>query len=171
MASREWRIAKAFYFPYSPLATRHSRLSAHVLISLQMRVGGAQLRHRNLGGVGARDHVADDVIGFDLAAGLDVAEHRSGARRAFGGEHALDALEERSARRVTGGFRHSGAFVENAKQEILAAGRSDDRADRRAHQAGGRGNRCQEQDRKSTRLNSSHVEISYAVFCLKKKKK
>src|SRR5438874_5571966 len=26
-----------------------------------------------------------------------------------------------------------------------------------------------EQDRKSTRLNSSHVEISYAVFCLKKK--
>src|SRR5438874_13830459 len=25
-------------------------------------------------------------------------------------------------------------------------------------------------DRKSTRLNSSHVEISYAVFCLKKKK-
>src|SRR5690606_39671653 len=28
-----------------------------------------------------------------------------------------------------------------------------------------------EKDRKSTRLNSSHVKISYAVFCLKKKKK
>src|SRR5438874_12225346 len=28
-----------------------------------------------------------------------------------------------------------------------------------------------QEDRKSTRLNSSHVEISYAVFCLKKKKK
>src|SRR5690242_21016217 len=27
------------------------------------------------------------------------------------------------------------------------------------------------QDRKSTRLNSSHMSISYAVFCLKKKKK
>src|SRR5688572_31835039 len=27
------------------------------------------------------------------------------------------------------------------------------------------------QDRKSTRLNSSHSQISYAVFCLKKKKK
>src|SRR3989442_6377436 len=27
-----------------------------------------------------------------------------------------------------------------------------------------------ERDRKSTRLNSSHVRISYAVFCLKKKK-
>src|SRR6266496_5835017 len=33
------------------------------------------------------------------------------------------------------------------------------------------GPRRVEQDRKSTRLNSSHVEISYAVFCLKKKKK
>src|SRR5690606_40738433 len=29
---------------------------------------------------------------------------------------------------------------------------------------------CPEGDRKSTRLNSSHVKISYAVFCLKKKK-
>src|SRR3712207_8637415 len=31
--------------------------------------------------------------------------------------------------------------------------------------------RWREQDRKSTRLNSSHANISYAVFCLKKKKK
>src|SRR5699024_12574483 len=29
---------------------------------------------------------------------------------------------------------------------------------------------CESRDRKSTRLNSSHVSISYAVFCLKKKK-
>src|SRR5256885_2407896 len=38
-------------------------------------------------------------------------------------------------------------------------GHLDDRADRRAR------------DRKSTRLNSSHLVISYAVFCLKKKKR
>src|SRR5260221_7231670 len=30
---------------------------------------------------------------------------------------------------------------------------------------------AEKQDRKSTRLNSSHTVISYAVFCLKKKKK
>src|SRR5208282_6254197 len=30
---------------------------------------------------------------------------------------------------------------------------------------------CPRRDRKSTRLNSSHGSISYAVFCLKKKKK
>src|SRR2546429_6575782 len=34
----------------------------------------------------------------------------------------------------------------------------------------GRG-RCRSTDRKSTRLNSSHGYISYAVFCLKKKKR
>src|SRR2546427_4253923 len=32
------------------------------------------------------------------------------------------------------------------------------------------GDRFSETDRKSTRLNSSHSQISYAVFCLKKKK-
>src|SRR5258708_18974040 len=37
-------------------------------------------------------------------------------------------------------------------------------ADKGAHEGGTR-------DRKSTRLNSSHQIISYAVFCLKKKKK
>src|SRR2546426_4895498 len=46
---------------------------------------------------------------------------------------------------------------------------------RATHGAGGdhppRGPTRLEQDRKSTRLNSSHLVISYAVFCLKKKKK
>src|SRR2546430_15815871 len=44
------------------------------------------------------------------------------------------------------------------------------------HEAGnevlrGAARECGAQDRKSTRLNSSHSQISYAVFCLKKKKK
>src|SRR3712207_8178591 len=34
----------------------------------------------------------------------------------------------------------------------------------------GLGDQERERDRKSTRLNSSHANISYAVFCLKKKK-
>src|SRR5438034_7290743 len=51
---------------------------------------------------------------------------------------------------------------------------------RRVRLVGHRVNRCQllalqfehgpQRDRKSTRLNSSHTVISYAVFCLKKKK-
>src|SRR5207249_7129983 len=45
--------------------------------------------------------------------------------------------------------------------------------DRPAHQGPDRrgGGQAAAGDRKSTRLNSSHVSISYAVFCLKKKKK
>src|SRR5205807_8632686 len=49
-------------------------------------------------------------------------------------------------------------------------------ATRRRSRRGGRGRfpslgaECEERDRKSTRLNSSHLVISYAVFCLKKKK-
>src|SRR3712207_7350293 len=37
--------------------------------------------------------------------------------------------------------------------------------------AGDARGRARRRDRKSTRLNSSHANISYAVFCLKKKKK
>src|SRR3712207_7891844 len=44
--------------------------------------------------------------------------------------------------------------------------RSSRRGPRRLRRQAGGG-----QDRKSTRLNSSHANISYAVFCLKKKKK
>src|SRR3712207_8107921 len=40
----------------------------------------------------------------------------------------------------------------------------------RASVAFGDGGRWTAEDRKSTRLNSSHANISYAVFCLKKKK-
>src|SRR3712207_7577720 len=39
-----------------------------------------------------------------------------------------------------------------------------------AEEEGDQDRRLQQRDRKSTRLNSSHANISYAVFCLKKKK-
>src|SRR4051812_49949270 len=42
--------------------------------------------------------------------------------------------------------------------------------DRPHHRRGDRHRRRAASDRKSTRLNSSHMSISYAVFCLKKKK-
>src|SRR3712207_7764002 len=56
--------------------------------------------------------------------------------------------------------------VEGEPQPVLPAG--GDLAD---HDRPGRPAVGLEQDRKSTRLNSSHANISYAVFCLKKKKK
>src|SRR2546430_13153217 len=50
--------------------------------------------------------------------------------------------------------------------QALRMTRSEDREHREEHDEA-----QQEIDRKSTRLNSSHSQISYAVFCLKKKKK
>src|SRR4051812_49708353 len=55
-------------------------------------------------------------------------------------------------------FRSQGQEGRIGLLALLAQGRQHDRHDRGA-------------DRKSTRLNSSHMSISYAVFCLKKKKK
>src|SRR5947207_10075324 len=62
-----------------------------------------------------------------------------------------------------------------AGPELQLRGRGAD--DRQPHAASGDSRRLSavaeapRQDRKSTRLNSSHTVISYAVFCLKKKKK
>src|SRR5438270_7527578 len=58
------------------------------------------------------------------------------------------------------GRRDGRASAPRASCVALAGGGAVDDAVRRS---------CQ--DRKSTRLNSSHSQISYAVFCLKKKKK
>src|SRR5256885_6147737 len=59
-------------------------------------------------------------------------------------------------------------------RSCLPADQGDHRAGHRALRGDVRrdpGERLHEVDRKSTRLNSSHLVISYAVFCLKKKKK
>src|SRR2546430_7256800 len=56
------------------------------------------------------------------------------------------------------GGRVVGGLAQVPAQQRLAAGQDQERG-------GVHG------DRKSTRLNSSHSQISYAVFCLKKKKK
>src|SRR5690606_41836135 len=53
---------------------------------------------------------------------------------------------------------HAGNAVDHHFAHVMHRG-----PDQREHALG--------RDRKSTRLNSSHVKISYAVFCLKKKKK
>src|SRR3712207_8720230 len=51
----------------------------------------------------------------------------------------------------------------------LEGGRSSRSPGLRRDPAGDRRGRVHSRDRKSTRLNSSHANISYAVFCLKKK--
>src|SRR3712207_7368925 len=67
--------------------------------------------------------------------------------------------------------RHAPTRHRGAGRDPLRAHRGAGQSGQRARDGRGardRGDRVQ--DRKSTRLNSSHANISYAVFCLKKKK-
>src|SRR2546427_7010073 len=57
--------------------------------------------------------------------------------------------------------------ISRSTPEARRKGRSSRRPRRRRKAAAG--HRAKRVDRKSTRLNSSHSQISYAVFCLKKK--
>src|SRR5688572_32494740 len=60
----------------------------------------------------------------------------------------------RADRRVSGRRRRAGVQTQERRQSLGADAQP-----------------LRTRDRKSTRLNSSHSQISYAVFCLKKKKK
>src|SRR5207244_13040509 len=88
-----------------------------------------------------------DLLSFPTRRSSDLARHRRSA-----GDHGASGG---GARRVRGG-RH-----------VVRAGASIP-LHFRSH-AGAAG--YEQTDRKSTRLNSSHQIISYAVFCLKKKNK
>src|SRR3712207_8733627 len=81
-------------------------------------------------------------------------------------------------------FPYTTLFRSSRRRECLSRGSDDGkpadiaggadlqpRRRRGLHSHHGRGRVQGYRDRKSTRLNSSHANISYAVFCLKKKKK
>src|SRR5205085_10571165 len=69
----------------------------------------------------------------------------------------------------------SGIFSPLAGMVLVISGRDDSAGSAAANPRGSRvamlATTPASRDRKSTRLNSSHSQISYAVFCLKKKKK
>src|SRR2546426_3926311 len=62
-------------------------------------------------------------------------------------------------------------FAQRACGEADAAREEDHHHPVEQEHGAGHAPQQAQQDRKSTRLNSSHLVISYAVFCLKKKKK
>src|SRR3712207_7806014 len=78
-----------------------------------------------------------------------------------------EIIRQRSG--LTGGV---GGFFQRACVEVEARGPAESAqpADAGSARKGRRFDAYDDQDRKSTRLNSSHANISYAVFCLKKKK-
>src|SRR6266496_1161751 len=120
------------------------------------------------------------------ARGGRVASPRTGTPRPGGlpHRHERDLLErgrETHLRRRGGASQRRSASpcrwaASRPRTRARSSGRAvavRPRADACARDLGVRGEYPPQRarDRKSTRLNSSHVEISYAVFCLKKKKK
>src|SRR5215211_9322837 len=92
------------------------------------------------------------AVGVHLLQDDRPRAHECGGARAQPGRHRHVAPSDRPQDRERGDGRH-------------------DEHDPLCGQTGARDGHDGGQDRKSTRLNSSHTVISYAVFCLKKKKK
>src|SRR3712207_8971755 len=72
--------------------------------------------------------------------------------------------------------RHPSVFYGSVQYEFYHHDRNEERHHPQPHPGAGLSScwlprSIEPEDRKSTRLNSSHANISYAVFCLKKKKK
>src|SRR5690606_42014361 len=87
---------------------------------------------------------------------LPISAHVEHAR------HVL-ALEARRGLRLTQESRSAGPIAPAVAQKLDRHGRAELEVTRREDDAHAS---LAEEDRKSTRLNSSHVKISYAVFCL-----
>src|SRR2546422_11687643 len=146
------RPPRSTLFPYTTLFRSHRGAAARDLraAALQVRCG-TRLHQQAALRPQARPRHAAAALRPGSAARQDRGEARHGPRRAA-------SRDRRQARFADGEL-------------------AEDRLDRPrgVHQAGDRTLRLekqiQETDRKSTRLNSSHGYISYAVFCLKKKKK
>src|SRR3989454_7001368 len=101
------------------------------------------------------------------AAGLQILDgqvERRERRRAGGVHREVGRAEVETVGHAAGGHVH-----QDSGEGVLCPLRQTRQKLRRGRVDEGRELRA-EGDRKSTRLNSSHLVISYAVFCLKKKK-
>src|SRR5437868_14592042 len=108
------------------------------------------------------DSLAMVVLGYENTLPVTVDEmlhHTRAVRRAVKSALVIADMPYASYHlSVEEGVRNAARFVKEAGAEAVKVEGGEKRIEL-------------VQDRKSTRLNSSHVSISYAVFCLKKKKK
>src|SRR6266511_2113665 len=119
--------------------------------------------------MGIHDIDAPDSRGFTAAEAIDAERAQDApADRGVFGRHELtrqrhllrlirESAEEAIAVRAAGRLADPGVAGESQSADWACVVR------------GGQAHGDPSRDRKSTRLNSSHVKISYAVFCLKKK--
>src|SRR5215469_15599810 len=108
-----------------------------------------------------------------MALNISSAVQRTMTGVCQGGQEVTGSNRNRKTHRLLGGALGAAPNPAASRQRNFDQTRSRHPAWRRLSPSshGSPLDRAGRRDRKSTRLNSSHVEISYAVFCLKKKKK
>src|SRR2546430_7149743 len=174
------RPPRSTLFPYTTLfrslVERRAGLSLELLERALVLDHKVALRPLALGGHLRRDHPVGLVV-RESAHGAQPGAPQRPAR--VDQDHGIElGRVERLEQQGDVVDHEQVAVLPRLAQQLIAAApycRVDDlveRVERRlvAHHLAPQG-RPVEADRKSTRLNSSHSQISYAVFCLKKKKK
>src|SRR2546426_3769328 len=110
------------------------------------------------------------AAGADRTSALIRAPTATITSKAFAMSSSLLSPIRRPHRRPGFVARVMAACVTLRAAEILLAEPGEDHRRDDQHKPERADHAAQHRDRKSTRLNSSHLVISYAVFCLKKKK-
>src|SRR2546421_9086304 len=121
-------------------------------------------------GFGGIEDILGDLFGFgDMFGGHSAAQRRTAAQRGADLRYDLEMTLEEAAAGMTAQLRIPRLeMCDTCRGTGAATGTQPETC----QACGGAGQvRYQQGDRKSTHLNSSHDQISYAVFCLKKKKK
>src|SRR5437870_6739306 len=125
------------------------------------------------GATDEKHDIDDQPLAIEDARARGDTSIGSGRRRRSGAiDLSLDGVVIQGDESGSLVFAETDAAAAKPTIEELEGRVADDPDDPEAHQALGEALiEAGERDRKSTRLNSSHVAISYAVFCLKKKNK
>src|SRR5688572_20405845 len=152
-------------------ASASSVVSADIRSDQRVRfqLGGAVGKLINMfGGKGAREGVTTTVAvkGNRKATLSDT----TGQIVDLSEEKVYDLDIKKKTYKVTT-FAQLRAEMEKARREAEQMAREEQQQSREPNEPSKPAEKDPNQDRKSTRLNSSHSQISYAVFCLKKKKK
>src|SRR2546426_3804729 len=129
--------------PLAPSHHRRGRMRRSVLVALLALAGACRERPEVAGPQPAAPRLQANVLDPALAAALATATPTASLEVIVNYDETLTTRDA-----VSNAMLDLGAGVVQFRNLALVAG-----------------------DRKSTRLNSSHLVISYAVFCLKKKKK
>ena len=165
----------------SPVNTRRDRQRigrrcgiprASALIDLQGGVGDFQVRHRDAMPVGPADQIADNMIGLDPRAALQITQHGSFERRASAGQQRTDRLDDLGCGSKTAPGGNRAAFIQRVGDEAGTVIGARNLAHARPHQARHRCERGEQRPLVPHRLDDliavARIELGFAHLCMER---